>query len=140
MCSQAFSEGFVIVDYNFGNQVVGSRLQITEEGLIIVQEKNCCPPAYKETVREQMSPQDLQVLKEAIAQAIDGDIETKQCDLALGSVFGTFLVNSANASAIIRTHVSLTPAACVKAKNMSSAAATIEFLIFLYVKTLPSVF
>jgi hypothetical protein len=93
-----------LLEYEFGNQIVRSRLVVFNDGTIEHTEHGCCPPADKPVAEPVLSGAELQELRSRILGAWGLPTETKKNPFLLGSETGHLYVYASGRRVSIRDY------------------------------------
>jgi hypothetical protein len=117
-----------IFTYAYGNQVVGSHFVIYDNGRILHEEKNCCPPKVSKVDHDgPIAPYALENLKEIIEEAAEGEVTHEKVSMPPGTKQGGLYVTAASGKNIeIRMYDKKSPLEGVLHLNHLHAAKTLE--------------
>jgi hypothetical protein len=83
----------VLVHYQYGNQIMGSTLDILSDGTMQHEERSCCPPHSDQITETKLSAEELKQLKGWIrAVAAASETVSQGAPTALGSDSGRLVV------------------------------------------------
>lgn len=122
----------VILEYTYGNIVESSHLVVYDDGTIDHGERN--GETRTDTPEEKLGKEDLESLKQYIAEALDTEPVTRTCLSTANGVLGSFIVKFDVKSVPIRTNTSFGTNHCMSKSNPSPAAKQLEFFVNLFVK------
>lgn len=126
----------ILVQFNAGNQIYGSSLQIMTDGSVIRNERSCCPPKITPVPEHPLSPRELSTLMGELSTAGKGPIvQENGYPTTDGSESGTLIAYVGGTSLVIHTITRNSSGQPDRVTfNRSPAAREIEALVDSYVK------
>lgn len=117
----------VILAYDYGNQITGSKLEVQADGSVLHTERVCCPPTETDENAPALDAAKLAELKGWIEAAKNGTVAVSQgTPTSLGSSSGTLEVCSADGTAIIVHDITRNPEIGKPDEVQSNTAAEAE--------------
>lgn len=122
-----------ILEYSFASSDMASRFVVKASGAVEHVETKAGQTRQIDSAK--LGKADLDLLKEYIGQAVDGELKTLDCSQAPNSAYGTFKVYHGDKMAVIRSTTSAGSQPCTVTQNNSQATKALEFFVNLFVDT-----